>query len=58
MPRWLFFPSLNPFIPNGQLTYCQLSNTIVNSIRPVDTVNGQLTYCVFDIINSGFNRTP
>ena len=57
MPRWLFFPALN-FIPDGNFTYCQLSATIINSFRPVDTVDGQFTYCSFDITNSGFDRTP
>jgi hypothetical protein len=40
------------------LIYCRLSNAIVNSMRPVNTVNGTFLYCSFDIINSGFDRTP
>ena len=51
-------PEPDPFIPDGQLIYCQLNGTIINSFRPVDTVDGQLIYCAFDIINSGFDRTP
>jgi hypothetical protein len=58
MSRWLFFPFLNPFVPNGEFTYCELSNAIVNSMRPVDTVDGQFLYCAFDLNNSGFDRTP
>jgi hypothetical protein len=58
MSRWLFFPFLNPFVPDGEFTECKLSNAIVNSMRPVDTVNGTFLYCAFDIINSGFDRTP
>jgi hypothetical protein len=58
MSRWLFFPFLNPFVPNGEFTYCELSNAIVNSMRPVDTVDGQFLYCAFDFNNSGFDRTP
>jgi len=57
MPRWLFFPASN-FIPDGEFTYCELSATIVNSMRPVDTVNGQIVYCSFNLNTSGFNRTP
>jgi hypothetical protein len=51
MSRWLFFPFLNPFVPNGEFTYCELSNAIVNSMRPVDTVDGQFLYCAFDLNN-------
>jgi hypothetical protein len=40
------------------LIYCRLSNDIVNSMRPVDTVDGTFLYCAFDINNSGFDRTP
>ena len=58
MSRWLFFPFLNPFVPDGEFTYCHLSNAIVNSMRPGDTVNGPFTYCAFDLNNSGFDRTP
>ena len=58
MSRWLFFPFLNPFVPNGEFTYCELSNAIVNSMRPVDTVDGQFLYCAFALNNSGFDRTP
>jgi hypothetical protein len=39
------------------LIYCRLSNDNVNSMRSVDMV-GQIVYCTFDIINSGFDRTP
>jgi hypothetical protein len=48
----------DPFIPNGELIYCRLSGTAVSSFRPVDTVNGDLIYCLFDLANSGFNRSP
>jgi hypothetical protein len=58
MSRWLFFPFLNPFVPDGEFKSCQLSNDIVNSMRPVSTVDGTFLYCSFDIINSGFDRTP
>jgi len=58
MSRWLFFPFLNPFIPDGEFTYCELSNATISNMRPVDTVNGTFLYCSFDIINSGFDRTP
>jgi hypothetical protein len=57
MSRWLFFPFLNPFVPDGEFKSCQLSNATVNSMRPVDTA-GTFLYCSFDIINSGFDRTP
>lgn len=45
------------FVPDGELIYCQLSGTVVNSFRPVDTVNGNFTYCFFDLANSGFDRS-
>jgi hypothetical protein len=56
MSRWLFFPFLNPFVPDGEFTYCQLSNATISNMRPVE--DGQFTYCAFDINNSGFDRTP
>jgi hypothetical protein len=56
MSRWLFFPALNPFIPDGEFTYCQLSNATISNMRL--TVVGQFTYCAFDINSSGFDRTP
>jgi hypothetical protein len=43
---------------DGEFIYCQLSGTVVNSFRPVDTVNGNLIYCLFDLANSGFDRSP
>lgn len=46
------------FIPDGTFIYCPLSNSQLTTFRPVDTVNGIFTYCAFDIINSGFDRTP
>jgi hypothetical protein len=58
MSRWLFFPALNPFIPDGEFTYCQLGNATISSMRPVDTVDGTFLYCAFDLNNSGFDRTP
>jgi len=48
----------DPFIPDGDLIYCRLSGTAVSSFRPVDTVNGDLIYCLFDLANSGFDRSP
>ena len=48
-------PEPDPFIPDGSLIYCQLN---VNNFRPVDTVNGEFIYCLFDLANSGFDRSP
>ena len=45
------------FVPYENLIYCQLSGTVVSSFRPVDTVNGNFTYCLFDLANSGFDRS-
>ena len=45
------------FVPDENLIYCQLSGTVVSSFRPVDTVNGNFTYCLFDLANSGFDRS-
>jgi len=50
-------PEPDPFIPDGELIYCQLSGTVVNSFRPVDTVDGDFIYCLFDLANSGFDRS-
>ena len=49
-----FTPEPDPFIPNGTLTYCQLN---ANSFRPVDTIDGEFIYCLFDLANSGFDRS-
>ena len=38
------------------LIYCRLSNDMLNSMRPVDIVDG--VYCAFNLNNSGFDRTP
>ena len=46
------------FIPDGTFTYCTISTAELTSFRPVDPVDGTFTYCVFDISNSGFDRTP
>jgi hypothetical protein len=45
------------FVPDGELIYCQFSATVVNSFRPVDTVDGDFIYCLFDLANSGFDRS-
>jgi hypothetical protein len=58
MSRWLFFPFLNPFIPDGKFTYCKLSNATISNMRPLGNVNGTFLYCAFDLNNSGFDRTP
>jgi len=51
-------PEPDPFIPDGGFIYCQLSGTIINSFRPVDTtVDGDFIYCLFDLANSGFDRS-
>jgi hypothetical protein len=68
-------PDPDPFIPDGELIYCQLNvssfrpvDTVdgefiycqlnVSSFRPVDTVDGEFIYCLFDLANSGFDRSP
>ncbi|BCU10908.1 phage tail tube protein [Microcystis aeruginosa] len=48
-------PEPDPFIPDGELIYCQFN---VSGFRPVGTVNGNFTYCLFDLANSGFDRSP
>ena len=58
MSRWLFFPFLNPFIPDGEFADCAFSAAQLSIFRPVDTLNGIFVYCAFDLTNSGFNRTP
>lgn len=58
MSRWLFFPFLNPFIPNGEFTYCAFSESQLATFRPAGTVNGTFVYCTFNLSNSGFDRTP
>jgi len=50
-------PEFVPVVLNGSFIYCQLSETAVSSFRPVDTVNGDFSYCLFDLANSGFNRS-
>ena len=58
MSRWLFFPSLNPFIPDGEFTYCAFSESQLATLRPDDTVDGTFVCCTFNLSNSGFDRTP
>lgn len=40
------------------LIYCRLSNDMLDSMRPVDTVDDTFVYCAFNLNNSGFDRTP
>jgi type VI protein secretion system component Hcp len=41
----LFFPFLNPFVPNGKFTYCELSNATISDMRPLGNVDGTFLYC-------------
>lgn len=47
-----FTPELDPFVPDG--IYCQFN---VSGFRPVDTIDGEFIYCLFDLANSGFDRS-
>jgi hypothetical protein len=47
-----FVPDANPFVPDG--IYCQFN---VSGFRPVDTIDGEFIYCLFDLANSGFDRS-
>ena len=47
-----FVPDADPFVPDG--IYCQFN---VSGFRPVDTIDGEFIYCLFDLANSGFDRS-
>lgn len=55
MSRWLFFPFLDPFIPDGEFAYCAFSESQLATFRPVG--DGTFVYCAFDLNNSGFDRS-
>lgn len=57
MSRWLFFPFLDPFIPDGEFAYCAFSESQLATFRPVGFVDGTFVYCAFDLNNSGFDRS-
>ncbi len=47
-----FVSDADPFVPDG--IYCQFN---VSGFRPVDTIDGEFIYCLFDLANSGFDRS-
>ena len=36
------------FQPDGFFTHCQLSDTTINTWRPIDSINGTFLFCAFD----------
>lgn len=36
------------FQPNGFFTHCQLSDTTIDTLRPIDSINGTLLFCAFE----------